>query len=164
MDTPAVNLQAVNVAAIVLSPLIAVCVTLWYQNRRQRLDVQHQAFLRLMAYRKSIPPNAAMVDTLNVLDVVFSDNQNIVGLWHKYYTLLSLPASEDRGHTWLELLSAIAKHLHYPTLRQTDLDKFYIPQGFVDQLDLAQKMQKEFLRVLQNSQNFGTAKIESEQP
>jgi hypothetical protein len=41
------------------------------------------------------------------------------------------PPGEERGHTWLELLTAMAEELNYPQLKQTDLDKFYIPRGML---------------------------------
>lgn len=154
------NTQAMNIIAVVLGPIIAVIITLLYQRHKEKQDTKHRAFLLLMAHRKSIPPNATMVEILNTLDVVFAKNQKIVKLWHKYYTLLAQPYSQDRDHTWLELLSAIAEELHYPTLMQTDIDKFYIPQGFMDQLEIQGKIKQEILRVLQNTAAFVVTKKE----
>src|SRR4030042_5642581 len=99
-----------------------------------------------------------MVEVLNTLDVIFANNRTIVDLWHKYYSLLAQPPSQEREHTWLELLSAIAEDLHYPTVKQTDLDKFYIPQGHIDQFLMNQKVQQEFLRVLENTVSFVVTK------
>lgn len=140
-----------NIIAIIIGPIAAVMITLWYQSRKEKRDTKHRSFLQLMAYRRSIPPNPSMVEVLNTLDVVFSKNRKIVDLWHKYFALLSQPPSQEREHTWLELLSEIAKDLRYPMLKQTDLDKFYIPQYFGDQMEFQAKIQKELLRVLQNT-------------
>lgn len=137
--------------AIIIGPIAAVIITLFYQRYREKRDAKHRAFLLLMAHRKSIPPNRTMVEVLNTLDVVFSKNRGIVDLWHKYYALLSQPPSQEKEHTWLELLSAIASDLNYPSLSQVDLDKFYSPQYFGDQMELHTKIQKELLRVLQNT-------------
>jgi hypothetical protein len=78
----------------------------------------------------------------------------VVDLWHKYYALLSQPPGEERNHTWLELLTEMAADLRYSNLKQTDLDKFYIPQGHVDQLDFQREVQVEWLRVLRNTERF----------
>lgn len=145
------DIATMNIIAVIIGPIVAVVITLFYQRYKEKQDTKHRAFLLLMAHRKSIPPNYAMVEVLNTLDVVFSKNRKIVDLWHKYYSLLAQPPSEERQHTWLELLSEIAKDLNYPTVKQTDLDKFYIPQGHMDQLELQGSIQKEFLRVLQNT-------------
>ena len=143
--------QTMNIIAVVLGPVVAVAITLFYQRFKEKRDIKHRAFLLLMAHRKSIPPNYSMVEALNTLDVVFSTNRAIVDLWHKYYMLLAQRPSQERDHTWLELLSAIARDLRYPTVKQTDLDKFYVPQGFVDQYELQTRIQTEFLRVLKNT-------------
>jgi len=42
----------------------------------------------------------------------------------------------------------MARSLGYRSLQQTDIDKFYAPQVFGDQLALNAETQKEFLRVL----------------
>jgi hypothetical protein len=152
--------QTMNILAVIIGPIIAVIITLLYQKHKEKQDIKHRAFLLLMAHRKSIPPNQAMVEVLNTLDVVFSKNQTVVGLWHKYFDLLNQPPRQEREHTWLELLSAIAKDLRYPTLTQTDLDKFYIPQGHMDQLELRGKLQNEMLRVLENTASFVVTKKE----
>jgi hypothetical protein len=152
--------ETMNIIAVIIGPITAVIIALLYQKHKEKQDIKHRAFLLLMAHRKSIPPNPAMVEVLNTLDVVFSNNQSVVALWHKYFDLLNQPPRQEREHTWLELLSAIAKDLRYPTLTQTDLDKFYIPQGHMDQLELRGKLQNEMLRVLENTASFVVTKKE----
>lgn len=151
----------INMIVIILGPIIAVTITLIYQRRKEKKDIKHRAFLVLMAHRKSIPPTRAMVEVLNTLDVVFANNRTIVDLWHKYYSLLAQAPCEEREHTWLELLGAIAEDLHYPTVKQTDLDKFYIPQGHMDQFELQGKIQNEMLRVLENTSSLVVNKKEN---
>lgn len=143
-----------NFLAIVLGPVTAVCITLWIQSRKEKRTAKRQLFLALMAERKSyaIPPQVAQA--LNTIDVVFSDNKHIVGLWHKYYALLAQPSSQERDHTWLELLAAMAIDLGYPGLSQTDLDKFYMPQGQVDQFEFQREAGEHWLRVLKNTERF----------
>jgi hypothetical protein len=50
-----------NIIAVIIGPVIAVIITLWYQRRKERRDIKQRAFLVLMAHRRSIPPNMAMV-------------------------------------------------------------------------------------------------------
>ena len=110
-------------------------------------------FLMLLGERKKVmsPPVAAAINTI---DVVFADNQGVISLWHKYYMLLAQPPSEERSHTWLELLQAMALDLHYPKMSQIALDRYYIPQGHVDTQELQDKIGKNFLRVLENTNRF----------
>lgn len=153
--------EIMNIVAVIIGPISAVIITLIYQNLKEKRDIKHRAFLTLMAHRKSIPPNRTMVQYLNTLDVVFSKNQTIVDLWHKYFDLLSQPPRQEREHVWLELLSAIAKDLNYPKIKQTDLDKFYFPEPYWNQLEFSQKFQRELLRVLENTASLVVTKKET---
>ena len=89
--------ETMNIIAAILGPIIAVIITLWYQRHKEERDIKHRALLALMAHRRSMPPNVATVEVLNTLDVVFSKNQTIVDLWHKYFDLLSQPPRQERG-------------------------------------------------------------------
>ena len=140
--------------AIFLGPLAGVLFTFWVQSRKERRDAKLQLFLTLMAERKDPFISKPVSQSLNKIDVVFSDNKNIKDLWHKYYALLSQPPGEERGHTWLELLAAMASELRYPRLSQTDLDKFYVPQGHVDDAEFQRKVAQQWSRVLENTERF----------
>ncbi len=145
--------ETMNIIAVILGPIVAVIITLWYQNRKEKRDTKHRAFLLLMAHRRSSPPDFALVEVLNTLDVVFQDTPKITQLWHEYYDLLSSPNPnfQVQEHKYIDLVSEIASALGYSKLKQTDIDKFYRPQGHADQAALQNKIQKEFLRVLENT-------------
>jgi hypothetical protein len=49
-------------------------------------------------------------------------------------------------------------------LKQTDIDNFYLPQGYVDQLEFQGKFQKELLRVLENTASLIVTKKENDKP
>ena len=142
--------------AIFLGPFAGVLFTLWFQARKERRDAKLQLFLALMSERKGILVSKEVARALNQVDVVYSGNPKVKALWHKYYGLLSQQPGEDRAHTWLELLAAMAEDLHYRGLSQVDLDKFYIPQGHVDDVEHQRKVGKELLRVLEASERLAT--------
>jgi hypothetical protein len=48
-------MEAVNILAVIIGPIAAVIITLWYQSRKEKKDAKHNAFLRLMAYRTARP-------------------------------------------------------------------------------------------------------------
>ena len=149
------KLQAwITALAIFIGPLAGVMFTFWFQSRKDKAAEKHRLFLALMGERKGLAISQQMSKALNTIDVVFSDNPAVVSLWHKYYALLSQPPGEERNHTWIELLAAMASDLQYSNLKQTDLDKFYIPQGHVDQFDFQNEVQSEWLRVLKNTERF----------
>ena len=156
--TQTLNLQEIQTwitgLAIFLGPLAGVLFTLWFQSRKERRDAKQKLFLDLMSERKSHLVSKEITKALNQIDVVFANCPQIKSLWHKYYGLLSQPPSEERIHTWLELLAAIAADLGYKGLSQVDLDKFYIPQGHVDDAEFQRKVGAQWHRVLENTERF----------
>ena len=156
IDEPLLTLKEyINLVAIVVGPIIAVGITLWWQQRKEMRDAKGRLFLTLMAHRRSNPPSPEWVNVLNVIDVVFADTPQVVQLWHEYFSGLSNPPAnqnyQQREHTYLLMLSAMARSLGYRRLEQTDIDKFYSPQAHVDQFSLNHACQTEWLRVLKSS-------------
>lgn len=140
--------------AIFLGPLVGVIFTLWFQSRKETNDAKRQLFLALMAERKAPILSVQVAQALNKIDVIFADSPNVKLRWHEYYAVLGLPPGEQRTHKWLELLSAIAENLSYSTLSQVDLDKFYTPQGHVDDAEFQRKVGQQWSRVLENTEHF----------
>jgi hypothetical protein len=154
-------METISIAAIFLGPIFAVAITLWWQRRKERQDAKLHLFLTLMAQRRSLPPTIDLVKALNLIDVVFADTPLVLEWWHKYFEHLSNPPSnqnfQPREHTYLTMLSAMARSLGYKKLEQTDIDKFYSPQAHVDQIQMNSQIQSELLRVLQNTAHFVVA-------
>ena len=144
----------ITAAAIFLGPITGVIFTFWFQARKDKSFEKHKLFLALMSERKSPVVSWQRAQALNTIDVVFSRNKEIVALWHKYYSLLSQLPNEDRAHTWLQLLKAMANELGYPSVEQTDLDKFYTPQSHVDDWESQKNMAEQWMRVLKNTERF----------
>jgi ABC-type arginine/histidine transport system permease subunit len=101
------DIQTINIIAVIIGPIVAVIITLWYQSRKEKRDTKHRIFLTLMAHRKSNPPSFALVEVLNTLDVVFADTPKVVQLWHEYYDLLCMkPLNlEMMDHKYIDLIS-----------------------------------------------------------
>jgi Family of unknown function (DUF6680) len=158
--------ETMNLLAIIFSPAIAVIITLLYQKRKEKRDIKIRIFQTLMAHRKSNPPHPALVEVLNVLDVVFADTTEVVRLWHEYYDLVDTrPLNvQAMNHKYSDLLFAIAQHLGYGKLKQTDIDKFYTPKGIADQRVLSGEIQQELLRVLKNTSAFVVTTKEDDKP
>lgn len=148
-------MEVINLIAVVVGPIVAVVITLWWQQRKEHRDAKLRLFLTLMAKRRTIPPTIEWVDAPKVIDVAFADTPQVVQLWHEYYAGLANPPANQNyqqlEHTYLLMLSAMARTLGYTRLEQTDIDKFYSPQVHADQADLNYKCQTEWLRVLENT-------------
>ena len=72
------DMQTMNIIAVITGPIIAIIITLCYQSYKENQDIKHKVFQTLMAHRKSSPPHFALVEVLNTLDVVFPKNGKII--------------------------------------------------------------------------------------
>lgn len=140
--------------AIFLGPLAGVLFTLWFQSKKEKSDSKHQLFLELMTERKAPYVSQQLAKALNKVDVVFADTPAVKARWHEYYDLLHQPPGEPRNHKWLELLTAMAQALGYKGLTQLDLDKFYVPQGHVDDQEFRKNLNQNLARILENTERF----------
>lgn len=145
-----------TIFALIAGPISAVIITLWYQKRSEKRSAKERLFAVLMAHRRSNPPTIEWANALNLIDVVFEDHPVVVTKWRELYDLLNHPAAQINwgqvGHVRIELLSEIALALGYRRLQQTDIDRFYMPQGHADQATMQAELQNEFLRVLKATQ------------
>lgn len=144
----------INIIVILLGPTVAIFVSVWLQNRREKhkekIASKKHIFMTLMAYRKNFQISIDLVNALNLIHVVFEDCPEIVEKWNTVYELLHRKDQEEAqqslSYKRLEMLSLMARHLGYKNLEQTDIDKYYYPQDYVDLLQsqlLIQEDQKQ---------------------
>jgi hypothetical protein len=162
MDTMLKLSDIISIAAVIISPVAAVIITLFWQSRKEKRARKDALFSTLMMHRRNLPPTPDTVNSLNLIDVVFADNPKVIGVWHEYYQMLVSAKTEteyrERDNKLIELLSAMAEPLGYKSLKQIDINKFYIPQGHVDQQTLVDKINHEWLRVLENTNSLALNK------
>jgi hypothetical protein len=148
-------MAVLTLLAILFSPVIAVCITLWWQDRKEKRDAKLRLFTTLMAQRKTTPPTYDWVQALNLIDVLFAKDERVVQLWHELYALFQNPQrTQTQDHKYIELLSEMASVLGFRKLQQTDIDKFYYPQSYIEALLAQNEAQAEWLRVLKNTEHF----------
>lgn len=143
--------------ALIAGPVLAVWLTLWHQGKADKMGAKRRIFMSLMAYRKTANnPNQEWVNSLNLIDVTFENDPEVIAKWRSVYDILDQrQAGTPRWqHAYIELLSAMAQVLGYKRLTQTDIDKFYIPQGHVDYSVRQAEAQTELVRVLKASHSF----------
>lgn len=149
--------QLLEVLAVVIIPVAVWFLGIQFQNRSAKRKAKLELFLNLMADRRKNPPTIRLADSLNLIDVVFQKDKSVREAWRAYYDSLH-PGSQHNANSnsfLLDLLSEMANTLNYTDLKQTEIDRFYIPQFFVNQLNNQDLVSNEFLRVLKNSNNFG---------
>jgi hypothetical protein len=150
--------------SITLIPIIIFYVGKRLQDRDAKRNAKQDLFLRLMANRKKNPPTIEWADSLNQIDIIFQDSKNVRRAWRTYYDSLH-PYSQHFSNSnsfLLDLLSEIANELGYRNLKQTELDRFYSPVFFDNQVKNQDLMYKEYLRVLQRSKSLSEPFSEEE--
>jgi len=156
MDT-----ATVTVLAILLSPAIAVGVTLWFERRKDRRSSKVWILHTLMQNRHYSSPSDEQVRALNMIDVVYRHSTEVRSLWHEYFDMLSNEGLANplgfsqRNKKYLELLAAMAKDVGYGrSLTHLDIDRVYTPTGLAKYNERAEAISNELLRVLKGSQGL----------
>jgi hypothetical protein len=152
--------DTVNFLAILLSPVIAVGISLYIQHRREQRNQKLWIFNTLMATRHS-PITDENVRALNMIDVVFHDSPRVRELWREYFEMLNNQGLnnalgfERRQRKNLEMITEMAKVLGYgKAITHLDVDRVYIPQGLETQAQRSEAIANELLRVLKASGGF----------
>ncbi|WP_330442998.1 DUF6680 family protein [Flavobacterium sp. C4GT6] len=150
--------------SITLMPLLILWIGSYFQDRKAKKDAKLNLFLRLMANRKSTPINKEWVDSLNQIDVVFQDNHKVRSAWRQFFDALHprSPHFDNQNSFHLDLLSEMANDLGYKNLKQTEIDRYYSPQQFSNEMSLNELLVKEQLRVLSHSKAYGAEFSEEE--
>lgn len=149
-----------EIVAVLLSPVIAVVVTLWYQSRKEKRDTKRWLFSTLIATRHS-PLTEESVRALNMIDVVFFDSPPVRKLWREYFDMLCNEGFNNavgvgaRSKKNLELITEMAKALGYgKEISHLDVDRVYYPVGLAGAAATQSELHQELLRVLKNTQSL----------
>lgn len=142
--------------SITLIPVIIWFLGIKFQDRKSKQDAKLDLFLKLMANRKTTP-NKEWTDSLNLIDIIFQNDKKVRKAWLAYFNSLhpKSPHADTRNSFLLDLLSEIANSLNYRDLKQTEIDRYYLPQHYGDLDANAQLLQNEQLRVLHRTKAYG---------
>lgn len=133
-----VVVNIINVIAIIIGPIVAVLITRYLQTRSEKRKDKKDIFRTLMTYRGLNWSNLECVNSLNMIEVAFYDNQNVVSKWKvlldKYCTdhleqsdYPKIVTAQDR------LLEAMAKDLGYSKhIDWETIQHSYVPKWMTD--------------------------------
>ncbi|MCL1672014.1 DUF6680 family protein [Elizabethkingia ursingii] len=143
--------------SITLMPLIILGLGSYFQDRKAKKDAKLNLFLRLMALRKSASISVDWAYSLNQIDIVFQDNAKVRLAWRAYFDSLHEKSQHfnNQNAFHLDMLSEMADDLGYKNLRQTDIDRYYSPRIFGEDLQVQGLIASENIRVLMRSKSYG---------
>ena len=152
-------IQIVNIAALVIIPIISVWIAHHLQIRSAKRKDKMDAFKVLMTSR-IYGWTPASVDALNTIDVVFVDDQNVRNAWadlnKKYH--IERPSDEDVKSiekTHLQLLQEMANSLGYKgKISWETVQEPYMPNGMVMQIEQQKRNQQLYFDALSGVENM----------
>lgn len=159
MDT-SVILSICQVLAVAIIPLVVWLAGNSYEKKRSKIESKRNLFFTLMRNRKSLVTTKDKVDAFNLIDVVYQDDRRVRQAWKDYLDALNpnSPNFQNSNAYLLDLLSEMAQSLGYKELKQTEIDRFYEPQAFIDEWNSSKKIQSELMRVLDSSKSFAESR------
>lgn len=154
-------MEILAIIAILVSPIIAVLVSMRTQDRKERRQNRLQLLSSLIATRHELMLTAESVRALNLIDVVFHNKKEVRRLWKEYFDMLhnqglmNPPGYAQWNKKKLELITEMAKVLGYgKEITHLDMDRVYSPVGLTEQTQRTNLLIDELLRVLKATKRF----------
>lgn len=149
MDTQII-LSICQIIAVAAIPLIIWLVGNKQMRKKEKMDSKRALFFSLMKQRKTTYINQERADALNLIDVVFQDDKKVREAWKNYLSSLNRNSAdhENSNAYLLDLLSEMAQTLGYQKLKQTEIDRFYEPQGILDEQKNARQVVIETINAM----------------
>ena len=139
-------LTIINILAIIAIPIAAVFVGQKLQDRSQKRRDKLEIFRALMMNR-GIGWSVESVRALNLIDVVFSDDNTVRMRWKEYYTQLCIQSPNEMQRKQVQeaqdkLLEAMACSLGYKEqVTWETIQNPYTPKGMWDAMQQQQNIQ-----------------------
>lgn len=133
--------EIISIAAVLLSPLVALQISEMLQRRREQRQRRLQVFKTLMGTRAS-RLNPEHVQALNMIDIEFhgseSKSKAVLNAWKAYLDQLNTSQSEPavwlskKEDLFVDLLYEMSRHLGYDFDKTHIRRTSYFPKGFGD--------------------------------
>lgn len=151
------------ILAIIVGPIAAVQIDRYLERKKEKQNSRLIIFRALMATRKSIL-SVDHVRALNLIDVEFYGEKDVVDAWKEYLDQLCVPrGTEPEGSSaWrnkcddllVELLFKMAKCLDFVFDKTHIRRNAYIPMGHEEVEIELRNIRKEFLKLLSGEKSL----------
>lgn len=148
-----------TLAALIIIPIVAVVIAQWLQNRSEKCKDKMQIFKTLMTSR-IYGWTIDSVNALNVIDIVFSDDNNVRAAWKDLNDKYNV-SNPDQQHlkkienAQYKLLEAIAISLGYKDkITWEDIQNPYMPVGMAQQIEQQKSMQQVYYSAIDGVNRF----------
>ena len=145
MDAFQITMSIINVIAIIVMPIVAVWVGQRLQRRSEIRKDKMWVFRALLIARTGWTVES--VNALNIIDVVFVDDEEVRKCWKEYYDKLCVENPNETELNKIQtaqyhLIEAIAKSLGYKDkITWETIQNPYMPKGMAE----SQRRQQEVI-------------------
>ena len=152
-------LEVINIFAIVVSPIIAIYVGSYFQDRAEKRKDKMMLFKTILATR-IYGWTYESVNALNLIDIVFFDENKVRLAWKNLYDKYALDGSvEDNvdiiknAQNELYITMAIALGYEDKIVRDV-IEKPYLPNGLAEAQKQEQQYKKGQLEIMRQIQDI----------
>ena len=144
MEPFEIVMTIINTLAVVAIPIVSVVVAHHLQNRAEKRKDKLNVFKTLMMSRTGWTVES--VRALNIIDIVFADDENVRARWKEYYDKLCVKDPSDTELKKIKtaqekLIEAMAVSLGYKDkVTWETIQNPYVPKGLID----AEQKQQEY--------------------
>ena len=130
-------METLNLISIIISPILAVFIGQYLQNRLEKRKDKIQIFKILMTAR-IYGWTVDSVHALNIIDIIFVDNKKVRSAWKDLYEKYCIQNPneiqlENMEKSYCKLLEIIASSLGYKNkITWETIQTMYIPKGMVE--------------------------------
>lgn len=147
-----------NVLAVIIAPIISVLIAQKLQENEKKRQDKMDIFKTLMTSR-IYGWTTQSVHSLNIIDIVFADDDAVRQQWKKYYDKLCVenPSETELRKIKIEqdkLLETIANSLGYKKkVSWETIQNPYIPKGMIDSMNQQQQNQNNQALIMEYMKN-----------
>ena len=152
-------IQIINIIAIIVIPVIAVYIAHKLQIKAEKRKDKMSIFKTLMTSR-IYGWTPASVDALNIIDIVFADDDEVRNAWSDLNDKYHVTDSDEQHLKKIEtaqykLLETIANSLGYKDkITWETIQNPYMPDGMVRQMEEQKRQQQLYYGVLDGVQKM----------
>lgn len=120
----------------ILIPIAAAIIGAFFgflwQSSNEKKKEKRQVLSIIMMYRGLTAREDDFVKAINVIDIYFYDNKEVIKLLRNYLHHLTKPLFSTGEHSriLLDLILAMAKDIGYTDLKTTDIMDYYFPEKY----------------------------------
>lgn len=142
----------INVAAIIVIPIVAVVIGRILQDRSEKRKDKVNVFTHLMSYRRFGYVSQISTNILNSVPIVFHDDDKVIKHFNNYINSLTIRKEDvsikekEIENNKTKMLEAMAKSLGYKKINWELIQTPYVPTGLIDQIEAENTFKKDSLK------------------